>query len=429
VSPKTNHGFHVRAKLEAGLLTLLLGLVMGRRNPNAMAQSCALDPLWKVTVGRTFLQRELSRLMEVLANVGEAALRRALLGSALEGQDSLELDMDSSVLELHGTQEQGSYNTHYHTFGYHAGWALDVRTQKIVALWLNEGKANTARGQADQLTWILEQGAQVTMVRFDAGLINPEILSAMEGRVDRFACRIKSNDKLKQLTDPLEPAAPLFANARSYDEFRYAAGTWDKEQRAIVKFETPDGKAGERALFAERFYFVTNLVQETPAEVVSFYLQRGEAERVFGEFATTLQPTFRHKEVWKNGIWALLVALAHNVLADLRDLLPQEEKPRKARLEHRPDFLPEPWVFGFHQLVDDVTQKVRPLLARVRDMGEDRRKIQLLHHEISHELGGMLLWNDLRDLFGFPANEPTAIAVNRSQLPSPRGVLDQHSSE
>lgn len=34
VSPKTNHGFHVRAKLEAGLLTLLLGLVMGRRNPN-----------------------------------------------------------------------------------------------------------------------------------------------------------------------------------------------------------------------------------------------------------------------------------------------------------------------------------------------------------------------------------------------------------
>ena len=137
----------------------------------------------------------------------------------------------SSVLELHGTQELGSYNAHYHTFGYHAGWALDVRTQKIVALWLNEGKANTARGQADQLTWILEQGARVSMARFDAGLINPEMLSAMDGRVDRFACRIKSNDKLKELTDPLEPMAPLFANARSYDEFRYAAGTWDKAQR------------------------------------------------------------------------------------------------------------------------------------------------------------------------------------------------------
>ncbi len=62
------------------------------------------------------------------------------------------------------------------------------------------------------------------------------------------------------------------------------------------------------------------------------------------------------------------MALAHNVLSDLRDLLPKEEKPRKARLEHRPDFLPEPWVFGFHQLVDDATQKIRPLLARVRDL-------------------------------------------------------------
>jgi hypothetical protein len=144
-SPRTNHGFHVRAKLEAGILTLLLGLVMGRRNPNAMAQSCALDPLWKLVVGRTFLQRELSRLMEVLANVGEAGLRRALLGSALEGQDSLELDMDSSVLELHGTQELGSYNAHYHTFGYHAGWALDVRTQKIVALWLSAKARRTPR--------------------------------------------------------------------------------------------------------------------------------------------------------------------------------------------------------------------------------------------------------------------------------------------
>jgi hypothetical protein len=49
-----------------------------------------------------------------------------------------------SVLELHGTQEGGEYNAHYHTFGHHAGWALDVRTDKIAALWLNEGNANTA---------------------------------------------------------------------------------------------------------------------------------------------------------------------------------------------------------------------------------------------------------------------------------------------
>jgi hypothetical protein len=367
-APHKAHGFKVRAKLEAGLLALIAGLVMGRRNPNAIAESLALDPLWKLVVGRGFTQRELSRLMEVVARVGEPGLRRALLGSALEGREDLELDMDSSVLELHGTQEWGGYNAHYHTFGYHAGWALDTRSGKIAALWLNEGNANTARGQADQLTWILDQGAPVSMVRFDAGLINPEMLQAMDGRVDRFACRIRPNPALERLANPIEPPGPYPEGSRSYGEIRYAADTWAKDQRVVVKFQAPEGTKGSLALFPERFYFVTSLKEESPSEVVSYYLQRGEAERVFGEFAQTLRPTFRHVEITKNRAWALLVALAHNVLADLRDLLPKAEKPAKERVEHHSAFLPDSLVFGFHRVLDDITQEVRPLLARVRDL-------------------------------------------------------------
>lgn len=125
-SPHSAFGFGARAKLEAGLMTLIAGLVMGRRNPNAMAQSFALGPLWTGMVGRPFIQRELSRLMELLSDYGNGSLRRALLESAQEGQDSLELDMDNSLLELQETQEKGSYNGHDHAFGNHAGWALNI---------------------------------------------------------------------------------------------------------------------------------------------------------------------------------------------------------------------------------------------------------------------------------------------------------------
>jgi hypothetical protein len=306
--------------------------------------------------------------MQVVADRGEGSFRRALLESALEGQESLELDMDSSLLELHGAQELGSYNGHYHGFGFHAGWALDIRTSRIAAFWLNEGKAHTSEGQADQLTWILDQGAPVTLARFDAGLIDPGMLQAMEGRVDRFVCRIRPNEKLEQLADPLEPPMPYLPGARSYAEFSYAAKTWDAPQRVVVRFQTPEGADdGRRALFPERFFFVTSLA-DAPGEVVRLYQQRGEAERVFGEFVATLQPTFRHIEITKNTAWALLVALAHNILADLRDLLPKPEKPAEVREEHRPEFLPDCWVFGFHRLLDGVTQPVRPLLARVRDL-------------------------------------------------------------
>jgi hypothetical protein len=41
-----------------GILALIAGLVMGRQNPNAIAESFALDPLWKVIVGWSFIQRD-----------------------------------------------------------------------------------------------------------------------------------------------------------------------------------------------------------------------------------------------------------------------------------------------------------------------------------------------------------------------------------
>lgn len=155
--------------------------------------------------------------------------------------------------------------------------------------------ATRPRGQADQLTWIQNQGAKVTLARFDAGLINPEMLQAMEGRVDRFVCRIRPNAPLERLADPLEPGAPFQSQAWSYGEFRYASGTWEREQRVVVKFQTPEGAKGENPLFMEGFYLVTSLAED-PSEVVRFYLQRGEAERVFGDFVQTLKPTFRHVE-------------------------------------------------------------------------------------------------------------------------------------
>lgn len=64
---------------------------MGRRNPSAIAESFALAPLWKAVVGRTFIQRELSRLVELLSRVGTGSLRRGLLGAVQEGVESLAL--------------------------------------------------------------------------------------------------------------------------------------------------------------------------------------------------------------------------------------------------------------------------------------------------------------------------------------------------
>lgn len=367
-SGKKAFGFSKRPKLEPALATLIAGLALGRRTVNEVADSSAKDPLWACVIGRTFIQRDLSRLIGVLSDTDALpVLRRALLASACEGQEFLELDLDSSLLKLHGTQEGGAYNGHYHAFGLHSGWAFDIRTGRMAAIWHNKGNACTSTGQPEALTWILDQGVRVDLARFDAGLIEPAMLDAISGRVPRFVCRIKSNAVLNRLADPMEPAVPQLSGARSYSEFRYGAESWATDHRVVVKFQAIEGEKNARSLFMERFYFVSNLTDES-SQVVATYFKRGEAERVFGEFKSTFEPNFRHEELTKNEAWAQLLGLAYNVLVAIREQLPKEEIPRKANVEHRPEFLPEPWVSEFHRTVDGATVQVRPLLSRVRDM-------------------------------------------------------------
>lgn len=361
------HGFTKRVKLEAGVLAIISGLTMGRRSINAVAQSFAADPLWTAVVGRFFNQKDLSRLMEVLSNCGHGPLRRALLFSGAAGQDAVWADMDSSLLPIHGKQEGGAYNGHYHEFGLHAGWAVDVRTHHILAIWLNEGNDHTAKGQDEQIAWIVDQGVKVDLTRFDAGLTGPKLFNAMEGRVKHFVCRIKPNPVLGRLADAITPDTPFQAGARSYGEIRYSAQSWSKEERVVVKFQAPEGDKDAMALIPEQYFFVTSLT-EAPADVVGIYQDRGESERLFGEFVNTFRPNFRHTEKQKNEVWAMLLGLAHNVLSDLREQLPKEEKLRKQKVEHRPAFLPEPWVFGYHRTIQGLTDTVLPLLSRVRDM-------------------------------------------------------------
>ena len=115
----------------------------------------------------------------------------------------------------------------------------------------------------------------------------------------------------------------------AFREFQHAVKSWGSERRVVVKFQVPETKDGAAALFAEAFYFVTNR-DDAPAKVVEHYLNRGEAERRFGDFLAAFEPTFRHAEIAKNEVWAQLLALAHNTLVDLRTKVDggEELKPR-----------------------------------------------------------------------------------------------------
>lgn len=326
------YGFVREEKLQRGLLALIAGLAMGYRSVKAIADVIAADPLWRRTLGKRVSQPDLSRLMGLLARVGERALKRALAESAVERSTTnrgLQLDGDSTLIELHGEQEGCSYNGHYHCTGYHAGWMVDTEAGKIAALWLNPGKAYTSEGQADVLMGFAGMGLKVLSYRGDAGMPSPELMTLLEGDGAAYTLRLKSNPKLDKLAEKLLPPGPWQQGRVYMGEFSYAAKTWDRPRRVVAKLQKPKSKDGAESMFWEGYYFVTTRDGEAEA-IVSHYLQRGRAEGIFGEFMQTMQPNFRHEEKVKNEAWAQILALAFNVLVDLRRTLPREAAVRKA---------------------------------------------------------------------------------------------------
>lgn len=354
------YGFTTEKKLARTLLALVCGFAMGYRSGKEIADVIDADKLWRKVLGGRVPQIDLSRLVGVLAETGIDLLRLAVLGSASEGVKVLHLDGDSSLLELHGKQQGGAFNGHYKEFGYHAGWMLEG-SGRIAALWLNEGNAHTAEGQAEKLEWMLEHGARIGSYRGDAGMPSPRLMDGLEATGATYAMRLRSNGRLDEAAQEVCPDLPKVGGAAAFGEFRHHVKSWDTDRRVVVKWQVPETKDGAAALFAESFYFVTNR-EDAPASVVEHYLGRGEAERRFGEFVTAFEPTFRHAEMAKNEVWAQLLALAHNVLVDLRAKVDggTELKPRPVQRPIRGES-------GWSVLATTyVMTRVRPSLVRFR---------------------------------------------------------------
>jgi len=353
-------GFQAEEKLSRTLLALICGFAMGYRSGKEIADVIEADKLWRKVLGSRVPQIDLSRLICVLSEVGVDPLRMALLGSAADGVPALHLDGDSSLLELHGKQEGGAFNGHYKEFGYHAGWLLDA-SGRLAALWLNEGNAHTADGQAGKLAWMLKQGVRIASYRGDAGMPSPALMDGLEKMGATYAMRLRSNSRLDDAAQAICPELPKVGGASAFRDFRHAVKSWGTERRVVVKFQVPERKDGAAALFAESFYFVTNR-DDAPEKVVEHYLNRGEAERMFGEFVAAFEPTFRHTEMAKNEVWAQLLALAHNVLVDLRTKVDGGEE-----LKPRPSLKPIRGEGGWSVLATTyVMGRVKPSLVRFR---------------------------------------------------------------
>ncbi len=353
-------------KVEHDLPTLVrqrcFGLACGYADANNAAQLRA-DPIHKLLVGRDPVtgpalasQPTLSRfenavgprdpfwLTHALADV-VIAQHQARLGA--KGVRRITLDIDPTDDPTHGQQELAFFNGHYGTYCY-----LPIvgtltfnaeRTQYLVTAILRPGNAPATLGAIGVLRRRFHKLRTAfprarLRVRLDGGFASPTVFAFLEAEGVEYLVAMASNARLEKRVRRLPGKARMRAKAKGetatlFGEARYAAKSWKRKRRVIMKAEVVR-LAGRDPRDNPRLV-VTNLPQ-SPRRVYEIYRERGDVENRLKElhyglgFDRTSCTAF-----WANAFRVLLTAAAFVLIQTLCQHLVSPVLPQVSSLRER----------------------------------------------------------------------------------------------
>jgi hypothetical protein len=167
---------------------------------------------------------------------------------------TLVLDLDHSEDAAHGQQPLAFYNHHYRSTCYLPLIIFDGLSGTLVAAVLRPGKRPTGAENAmimrRVLTLIRAHFPHThILVRGDGHFSNPEMMRTIDAipNID-FIFGLPGNARLQALAEPAKQCAcQLWADVQSqdvvpdavrlFDEFSYAAGSWSRAWRVLLKAE------------------------------------------------------------------------------------------------------------------------------------------------------------------------------------------------
>lgn len=147
----------------------------------------------------TFLRSFTFGHVRQLDRLGEQALARAWAAGAGPADGPVVVDLDSTVVEVHGYQKQGAGFSHTRTLGLHPLLATRADTGEVLHIRLRRGRANTMRGAErfvrELIGRLRRAGArgQITL-RADSGFWAAKVMAACRDHGVRFSITVRSRD-------------------------------------------------------------------------------------------------------------------------------------------------------------------------------------------------------------------------------------------
>ncbi len=336
-------------KIEHDLPTLIrqrcYGLACGYADANDAARLKA-DPIHKLLVGRDPVagaalasQPTLSRFENIVGPRDLYWLTQTLADVVIGYHQArladrrvrrITIDLDPTDDPTHGQQELTCFNGHYGTWCYlpMVGTLTfnGERAQYLVTALLRPGNAHPTRGGLGLLRRLFAKlhlafpHARLR-VRLDGGFASPAVFSFLEAEGVEYLVAMGSNPKLEKRVRRLLGKARMRSKATAetatlFGETRYAAKSWGRKRRVIMKAEVVR-LVGRDPRDNPRFV-VTNLPQ-SPRRVYALYRERGDVENRLKElhaglgFDRTSCTAF-----WANAFRVLLTAAAYVLLQALR---------------------------------------------------------------------------------------------------------------
>lgn len=336
----------VRHPLEDLVAQRIFGLACGYPDAND-ADRLGDDPIQKLLLGRdpivgkrlasqpTISRFENGTASQALYRMGcELATRvidrhrRRLHGRARH----ITIDLDPTDDPTHGAQQLTFFNGHYDSWCYLPLLAFltfdDEVEQYLGAAILRPGNAPASRGTRGLLRRLLAHvrvafpKARV-LVRLDGGFATPEILDFLdaEPRLD-YVVAMAENAVLTRVAEPAMVEARALSEASGqtehvYTQARYAAKTWSRERRIVIKAEVvrlPGRDPRDNPRFV-----ITNLRQSPRFVYERVYCARGDIENRIKELHDGLQiGRTSCCRFWANQLRVLLTAAAYVLMQELR---------------------------------------------------------------------------------------------------------------
>ncbi len=217
------------------------------------------------------------------------AMRKAFY--SVEKPKEFLLDLDSTLFHTYGEQEGLGFNFHYQGYGYHPLLCYDGHTGTLLKASLRNGNAHSGKDSDVFMRDILEELKAdfpkiPRVLRADSGFATPKLYEVLEEMDCRYAIRQKNNKKLTRLVADKAEALILrmtkgaYASEDNfiYGELMYQAITWDRPRRIVYKLEgLPD------SFLVTYTFIVTSMDDQSPEEVIDFYLKRGSMENFIKE--------------------------------------------------------------------------------------------------------------------------------------------------